>query len=70
VFDNGDPSLRRRRECEDCSQRVTTYEVLADKLGDIGGMDREKGDRVKALMRIKDIIDRMLKAEYPGSLDT
>lgn len=43
----GDPTLLRRRTCQDCEKRVTTYELLAD---DYKALFRET-DRLKAFAK-------------------
>ena len=53
--DKGGAAIRRRRECEQCNRRFTTFERLEDSLPLICKKDgrREPFDRIKVVNGIK-----------------
>lgn len=46
-------SIRRRRACDECQYRLTTYEITLERLGRYNRIERE---RDKILNKIKEII--------------
>ncbi|HEA68227.1 MAG TPA: hypothetical protein ENI07_15615 [Desulfobacterales bacterium] len=54
-----DYGIRRRRECQDCKERWTTYEVTEDKLA--SSQDELMGRRIRsALFGIRNDIDHFI----------
>lgn len=53
--DKGGAAIRRRRECEDCTKRFTTYERIEEMLPLVCKKDgrREQFDRLKVVAGIK-----------------
>lgn len=48
-------SVRRRRACEECQYRLTTYEITQEQLGRFNRIERERG---KILNTMEELISK------------
>ena len=50
-------SVRRRRDCEQCKYRTTTYEISTEQMIEFRKLEREKNDIMKTIRGIVNRFD-------------